>query len=232
MSSFQPEVPHQSEHPRHFMYIADPMCSWCYGFAPVISALTNHFKERLSLRVAMGGLRAGNTAPMEPNDKDYIQGAWRRVEQASGQTFDHAFFDRQGFIYDTEPACRAVVTARQTSQAHALEVMGDISKAFYGENRDTTSADVLAKICVPKGVNHQAGAREEFVNLFKSTKMIDETARDFDFAKRSGVEGFPCLLVGNITEGYSLVSHGFRPLDGMPEAIEKWLDQVEDTSRD
>ena len=46
------------------VYFADPMCSWCYGFAPVVSVLAERFEERMPLQVVMGGLRAGNAAPM------------------------------------------------------------------------------------------------------------------------------------------------------------------------
>ena len=41
-----------------FVYFADPMCSWCYGFSPVITALAERFEGRLGLQVVMGGLRA------------------------------------------------------------------------------------------------------------------------------------------------------------------------------
>ena len=75
--------------------------------------MAERFKDRMPLKLVMGGLRAGNTAPMRPEDKDYIKGAWIRVNAASGQPFNFAFFDREGFVYDTEPACRAVVTARR-----------------------------------------------------------------------------------------------------------------------
>jgi len=47
-----------------FVYFADPMCSWCYGFAPVIAALAERFEGRLGLQLVMGGLRAGHAAPM------------------------------------------------------------------------------------------------------------------------------------------------------------------------
>ena len=71
-------------HP-HLLYIADPMCSWCYGFAPVIEALAVHFGDRLPVRIMVGGLRAGNTRAMTAQDRDYIRGAWTRVGAASGQ---------------------------------------------------------------------------------------------------------------------------------------------------
>jgi len=100
-----------SEH--RFIYFADPMCSWCYGFAPVIWALAERFEGRMDVQLVMGGLRAGNTAPMREEDRAYIRDAWARVHAASGQPFDFSFHEREAFVYDTEPACRAVVAVRR-----------------------------------------------------------------------------------------------------------------------
>ncbi len=63
----------------HFIYFADPMCSWCYGFVPVMEQIATHFEGRLPVRLVMGGLRAGNREPMRDKDRDYIRGAWKAV---------------------------------------------------------------------------------------------------------------------------------------------------------
>ena len=68
---------------KHFLYIADPLCSWCYGFAPVIEQLGEHFDGRLPVKILVGGLRAGNTSAMRKEDKDYIRNAWTRVNAAT-----------------------------------------------------------------------------------------------------------------------------------------------------
>ena len=211
---------HSQNHERHLLYFADPMCSWCYGFSPVISALADEFQDRLSLRVVMGGLRAGNTQPMRPQDRDYIRSAWTNVGEASGQPFDFSFFDRDTFVYDTEPACRAVVVTRHTSPARALSMKAAISTAFYANNRDVTDVETLCDIAHEQGED-----RETFRQLMHNPDIRNETFRDFLFSQQSGVEGFPCLLVGNEQNGYVLVTHGFRPLDGLPVAINQWLDQ-------
>jgi putative protein-disulfide isomerase len=42
------------------IYVGDPMCSWCYGFAPEITEL----KEKLTdyeFKLVLGGLRPGGT---------------------------------------------------------------------------------------------------------------------------------------------------------------------------
>ncbi len=203
---------------RHFIYFADPMCSWCYGFSPVIEQLANRFEGRLPVRIIMGGLRPGHRQPMRDKDRDYIRGAWKSVSEASGQPFDSAFFDRETFIYDTEPACRAVVTMRRLAPDQALAFNARISRAFYAANRDITDEEVLANIAAEAGMERQA-----FLEQLRSPASRDETSEDFQFAKRSGVEGFPLLAAGCPETGYALISHGFRPIDGLPEAIEDWL---------
>ena len=41
----------------HLVYFADPMCSWCWGFSPVIEAISEQFGTSLPIRLIMGGLR-------------------------------------------------------------------------------------------------------------------------------------------------------------------------------
>lgn len=204
----------------HFVYFADPMCSWCYGFGPVVSALRTRFADRLGMRLVMGGLRAGNRLPMRDKDREYIRGAWRSVAEASGQPFDNAFFERETFTYDTEPACRAVVTMRRLAPELALEFLGAVSSAFYAANRDVTADDVLVDIAAEAGIE-----RARFAAELASPDARNETSADFLMAKQSGVEGFPLLAAGSDATGYALVAHGFRPIDGLPEAIETWLAQ-------
>jgi putative protein-disulfide isomerase len=201
----------------HLLYIADPMCSWCYGFAPVIGGIARHFGQRLPVRIMVGGLRAGNTRAMRAEDKDYIRNAWTRVGAATGQPFDHAFFDRAGFVYDTEPACRGIVAVRGLEPERAVAFKAAISTAFYGHNRDTTAGEVLADIAAETGIDRAA-----FLDRFQSADVRNETFRDFLTAKDMGVEGFPCLLAG-AGDKYALVTNGYRAADGLVAALEAWL---------
>jgi putative protein-disulfide isomerase len=202
---------------RHFLYIADPLCSWCYGFAPVMAQLAAHFAGRLPVRVMLGGLRAGNTVAMRPEDRAYIRAAWTKVAAATGQPFDMAFFERKTFTYDTEPACRAVVTARHLQPDTALAFKARISRAFYAENRDMTDTDEIVRVATEAGFDGPM-----FRAAFLQPEVRNDTFRDFLTAKQMGVEGFPCLVAGTET-GYALVTNGYRPIDGMVDGIEAWL---------
>src|SRR5690242_8930931 len=48
----------------HLIYFADPMCSWCWGFAPVIGAIRQRFGDALPIRLMMGGLCDCPTYPL------------------------------------------------------------------------------------------------------------------------------------------------------------------------
>ena len=202
---------------KHLIYIADPMCSWCWGFSPVIEAIHQRFGDTLPIRLVMGGLRAGNTKPMTEKDKVYIRGAWERVGAASGQPFDFALFGREGFIYDTEPACRAVVVMRRQNPAEALAFKARVSRAFYAEGRDTTNPDVLADLAAEHGSDRAA-----FATGLASPEARNETFRDFLTCQESGIGGFPTLLAGQGKDGYAVVTNGFQKLDAILPPLEKW----------
>jgi putative protein-disulfide isomerase len=200
------------------IYVADPMCSWCYGFAPVILALAQRFEAQLPLRLMMGGLRAGNTEVMRAADKDYVREAWTQVGAATGQPFDLRFFERESFTYDTEPACRAVVTVRRLQPTLALAFMARIQQAFYAENRDMTSANEISCVAEEAGL-----ARQAFAEAFSAPATRNETFRDFLTAQELGIRGFPTLIAGSRAKGYALVTNGYRPLEDLLEPLERWL---------
>lgn len=205
---------------KHLLYVADPMCSWCYGFAPVIEGIADHFGERLPVELMMGGLRAGNTKPMTDADKTTIAGHWRKVEQATGQRFDFERLDaREGWVYDTEPACRAVVTMRLLNPRLALAYKARVQRAFYAEGRDTTRDAVLADVAAEAGVD-----REMFFAELISEEARRAAGRDFTTARQAGIHGFPTLLAGDGTGQYLVVTNGYRPLDGLPQALERWME--------
>lgn len=204
------------------LYFADPMCSWCYGFSPVIDAISEAFGEGLPIRLVLGGLRPGTTEPMSATARRDIRGHWEHVQAASGQAFDFGFFDRERFVYDTEPGCRAVVIMRRAGAAAALAGLRAVHAAFYAGNRDVTDADVLTGIAA--GLGHDPAA---FRATFDTEAAREETARDFALTQNSGVRGFPTLIAGDGQGGpWRMVTNGFQPAAQVVPALRAWRDQM------
>jgi putative protein-disulfide isomerase len=200
------------------LYIADPMCSWCWGFAPVIEALAERFGSRAPIDLLMGALRPYATEPMRDKDRTFIREHWEHVAERTGQPFDFGFFDRPHFLYDTEPASRAVVTTRALDPGSALPMLKVVQHAFYAENRDVTDAEVLTDIAVARGF-----ARATFAEAFASDAMKIATRRDFVTCQNAGVLGFPTLLAGTPDKGYAIMAQGYQPLDALAETLDLWL---------
>lgn len=97
------------------IYIADPMCSWCYGFGLQLDELLDALPEA-QLDIILVGLRAYYTEALDEAGKAAILTHWRQVEKASRLPFSTSGIVRPGFLYDTEPTCRTVVTAHILGQ--------------------------------------------------------------------------------------------------------------------
>ena len=206
--------------PQQLIYFADPMCSWCWGFSPAIEGVAERFGEQLPIRLILGGLRPGTTDAMDDDAKQMIRGHWEHVHEASGQPFDFAFFDREGFVYDTEPGCRAVVAARRLDPAAAMPMLKQIHHAFYAENADVTDRAVLCDLAESAGLDRAA-----FEASFDAQETAAETKTDFAIAYQSGVTGFPTLIVGSEEDGYAAVTRGYQPAERVEALIEGWLAQ-------
>ena len=191
------------------------MCSWCWGFSPVLDAVREHFGRKYPVGLLLGGLRPGTTEGMSEALKADIKGHWQHVHLATGQPFDLAFYDRKGYIYDTEPACRAVVAVRRQEPERVFEYLKKVQEGFYALNRDVTAPEVLADIAAESGLD-----RGSFALRFQAEETVRETWRDFETSRRLGVAGFPCLLAANEERDTEVITAGYRPWEEVRRTIE------------
>ncbi len=202
---------------KQFLYFADPMCSWCWGFSPVIHRIASIYSASTPLRLHLGGLRAGNTKVMDREQRMYILNHWFNVNEASGQPFNFSFQMPEGFIYDTEPACRAVKTFQALNHKQDLDYFSAVQHAFYVENKDVTKIDVLSKLAAKHGISKDA-----FANLFVSENIKQRTHDDFALSGRMGVNGFP-TLIGRKADQYAYICQGFQLFSQVEKTIEAWF---------
>ena len=134
-------------------YIADPMCSWCWGFTPVMDEVRKTYGDRVELVIVPGGLRPGTKDPLPAGQREEILHHWHTVHRTTGQPFRFEGAMSEGFIYDTEPPSRAVVVANTASPDTAFALFTAIQSAFYAGQRDVTHPDVLADLAAEAGLD-------------------------------------------------------------------------------
>jgi putative protein-disulfide isomerase len=205
---------------RRLIYFADPMCSWCYGFAPVIARIRETFGEKLPIQLVMGGLRPGTEEPMTDQARASILGHWRHVEDASGQPFDETVL-AEGFVYDTDPAARAVILVRGHDAALAIDFLERVQRAFYAQARDVTKLKVLAELAAEFGFEPAA-----FAEALDGEAIKNATWRDYAVSQRAGVSGFPTLVGGPDEEGrFGVITRGFAPGEEVLKVLQAWTSQ-------
>lgn len=200
------------------IYVMDPMCSWCWGFAPVVRSLIEQARVRgVGTDLVVGGLRQERVA-MDQAARERTASYWHAVHEASGQPFNFEAGLPEGLVYDTEPACRALGAARDLEAEAAWRLAELIQQAFYVEGRDVTLVPELVDLAEAAGI-----PRIEFADRFDSQATRDATAADFDWSRNLGIAGFPTLLAEHDGQ-LALVTNGFQPIDALSPLLARWLD--------
>ena len=169
----------------HILYIADPMCSWCWGFAPVLAHLEAKLPH-MPVRIILGGLAEDCEEPMEESMRQYIQQAWRDVGTRTGAEFNFDFWSQNAPRRSTWPACRAVVLARKQGLEHAM--FRAIQRAYYLEAKNPSDDLVLAQIAEEVGMDRAA-----FLVELNSPATQAALEADFEIRRSIGAQSFPSL---------------------------------------
>jgi putative protein-disulfide isomerase len=209
------------------VYVGDSMCSWCYGFGVPLHQLLEQLPG-VPLAVVVGGLRAYNKEIMPDALKSTLHHHWSEVTKRSGKPFGTGQFDREGYIYDTEPACRAVVTIRSHAAVHTLAMYHAVQHAFYAVGRDITQTSVLAdvwqeveeELLDSNILGNVDFSRSDFVEAFESDTIKTQTRNDFAMVQQWGIRGFPALIA--VVNGEAqLVSNGYMEADEMLQRVQQ-----------
>ena len=201
------------------IYVGDPMCSWCWGFAPEIEDLASEYP----VEVVVGGLRPGPMAqPLDERMAGFLRHHWVEIAERTGQPFDTSFLENNGdWVYDTEPAAIAVTQMRAVKPDATLDYFTSIQLAFYGRGEDVTDFSVLAALASGHGIDETS-----FAARLATDEAKKDAWADFSQARNWGISGFP-TLVGELDDGrLALLARGFSPAGTIRERIEATNSQL------
>jgi putative protein-disulfide isomerase len=202
-------------------YFADPMCSWCWGFSPVITRIKETFGDQINISLNMGGLRPGTTEPMTHALRDEILHHWHDVHRLTGQPFRFENAMPEGFIYDTEPPSRAALSFAKLQPENTLAYFSAIQSAFYTEGLDVTQEKILTELTQQYSVDTQA-----FQTLFASNELRALTGEHFKRSRQAGVQGFP-TLIWQQEEVIETLSRGYLSWETISKIISQQLSKLE-----
>ncbi len=194
------------------IYIGDPMCSWCYGFGPELDKIKAAFPE-VPFEMVMGGLRAGGTEKMWEL-KDFLRSHWLEVQKATGQKFNYAILEKNEVLYDTEPACRAVILAGNLRPELKYAFFKAVQESFYIHNNLPNDIDTYVQIAAGLGIDPETFHKK----FIKPQAQLDAFA-DFDLAGSMGIQGYPALIA-KIDGKLYLATSGYQKAERIIKLLE------------
>jgi putative protein-disulfide isomerase len=187
-------------------YVGDPMCSWCYGFEPELQKLRDAWADEAEFRLLVGGLRR-DQSPIDKRMRSFLEHHWEEVSERTGQPFNFDILDTE-LIYDTEPACRATVTAAHLAsdepEEAAFRYFRRAQRGFYEDNRDPQERDTWVELAIELGYDG-----DTFLAHFDGDDLKKKTIDQFARSREMGVTGYPSLIAERgdkrryITLGYA-----------------------------
>ena len=177
-------------------YLFDPLCGWCYGAMPALSALGDVPSVKIELLPT--GLFAGGGA--RPMNSEFAAYAWsndQRIERLTGQRFTEQYRERvlgdRQRLFDSGPATLALTAVSLTAPDRELKALKAIQNARYVDGKDTTSSATLADLLRGLGLE-QAAARVAQPDEDLLTANRARINRAQALMREFGAHGVPTLV--------------------------------------
>lgn len=200
-------------------YVMDVMCGWCYAFSDVITKINEEFKDQVDFSIVPAGMWLNeNIKKITPNFSDFIRENNIRITEISGKEFGEDFYlmlkDRDT-VLDSLPGSKAINIINKIDNKASFKYLKALQKEFFVNGKNMNDLNVYSKIAEEFGIDG-----ENFKKQFSSKKLIDETFKQFNFAKELGVRSYPSLVLV-INEEPSLISSGYLPFEEVKARINK-----------
>jgi putative protein-disulfide isomerase len=173
------------------IYVHDPMCSWCWGFADVYEQLLQKLPAEIVIRRLLGGLAPDSEVPMPESMQAMLQQTWRRIEtMIPGKQFNFEFWSKCTPRRSTYPACRAVIAAREQGEQNDPIMTRAIQQAYYQQARNPSDHETLVKLAAEIGLD-----AKRFASQLLDEKTHQQLLDEIDSARSIGIDSFPSLML-------------------------------------
>ena len=199
------------------VYFASPMCSWCWGFSPVIQQIKNNFSKQVEFRLVLGPFRVDSTEVMDESLRDYVLRQCYKVHETTAQSFDYTFQMGGDFVYNTKHACLAIKSLCRQQPWSGLNILDTIQAAFYTKNLNVTHEDVLIGLAEIYKVNTELFIED--LHSSETGKLLDD---DFSYCQRLGVLSYP-TLIGIKVSKILMLACGFMPYTNIESKVKNWI---------
>ena len=188
-------------------YVHDPMCSWCWGFAPVWKQIKAALKDAVEIRYVLGGLAVDSDEVMAVEMQSNIRNTWRRIQREIPATdFNYDFWTKCIPRRSTYPSCRAVIAAVMQDESCSERIITAIQQAYYLQARNPSDNDVLIALAADIGLDTTRFEKDLFSE--ECNRRLQQQLR---LTAALGVVAFPALVLASDMQSHD--DHIDIPID-------------------
>ncbi len=203
------------------IYVHDPMCSWCYAFAPVLKQLQAQLSKDIVFTRLLGGLAVDTDEPMPKPMQRTLQATWQKIQASvPGTPFNTDFWANNQPRRSTWPSCRAVIAAREIHADHEAPMIHAIQQAYYQQARNPSDDATLIALASEQGL-----PREDFTSLLNANETQQQLDREIARSQSMGIRSFPSLVFDNVGDFWP-IAVDYRSPESMLNQIDFILDDA------
>lgn len=182
------------------IYAFDPLCGWCYGFAPALRAL-REARPDLRIDLRMGGLVTGERIGSYAAAADYIRGASARMTAMTGAELGPAFWSdvigNPEVVSSSIPPCDVLLQVRSHAPHRVLDLAEAIQIAHFRDGHDLNDAATYARLLDKLDIELEPEVPDP-------RDLRPDLAEEFTRSRRMGLASYPTLLLET--------EHGHEPI--------------------
>lgn len=197
-------------------YVFDPICGWCFGMSPSITALHEEWKDHIDFEVLSGGMVLGDRVGPIRNFAHIIQGSRARLEETTGVRFGEAFWTKleQGdMVMGSLKPSIALAVSRDLAPGKSVEFAAAIQRAIYVDGMEPEQTEQYRTLAESFGLD-----ADDFLKRMEFPHYEMVANKDFAQSAKWGIQGFPSVVLFHQDQGY-LIARGYLPFDALDKTL-------------
>jgi len=199
-------------------YVIDPMCSWCYAFAPTWQKIIENLPSNIKVVYVQGGLAPISNETMSNDMQNMLQGVWKHIHNSVGTEFNFDFWTKCTPRRSTYLSCQAAIAARV--QGKEYEMISAIQQQYYLNAKNPSNRDTLEEAAKMIEID-----TKKFCKDLESDKIMLKLQEDFKIKDKIKVNSFPSLIF-KYKNNYFPIKIEYNHYESMLEHINDLNDNI------
>ncbi|MCD6068302.1 MAG: DsbA family protein [Bacteroidetes bacterium] len=209
------------------LYVQDAMCGWCYAFGGIMDEMQQQYGDYFDFIAVSGGMVVGERIGPIGKLKDFLKTAMPRVEEHTGVKFGEkylALLEEGSYMNNSIKPAIALSAFKSMLPFKSVEFAHDMQFEHFYNGKDLNEKEVYIGLAAQFNID-----ANELLARMNNEQFHQFAKDDFEFVKKLGISGFPCVL-GETSKGMYMLANGYVPeeqMDGILQAFRKTIEEGE-----